>query len=123
MQNSIIRKVTLKEPISDKEILRVINKHLLSRGKSNCILDVEIVGKRKMRSLNKKFMDHDYATDVLSFPVAAFPKPTDYDFIGTVVLCNDIIDSQAKRLGRTFSQEFCFYLCHGIDHLVGIHHK
>ncbi len=123
MQSKIYHSVSLKLPIDDEEILSCIESHLAFRKKDSCVIEVNIVGEKKMRTLNRKFMNHDYPTDVLSFPVADFPKLSGCDFIGTVVLCNDIIQKQAKKLGKTFAEEFLFYLCHGIDHLIGIHHK
>jgi probable rRNA maturation factor len=123
MQNKIFRFVSLKVDLADKKIIECIQNHLKLRKKEGSVLEVDIVGKARMRTLNKKFMSHDYATDVLSFPVADFPRPSNYDFIGTVVLCNDIIHKQAKKLDKTFEDEFLFYLRHGIDHLIGIHHK
>jgi probable rRNA maturation factor len=123
MQNKIYRSVTLKTPVSDNEILSCIKNHLEFRKKDRAVVEVNIVGKAKMQSLNREFMNHNYPTDVLSFPVADFPKLSDCDFIGTVVLCNDIIQKQAEKLGKTFTEELLFYLRHGIDHLVGIHHK
>ncbi len=123
MRSKVFRSVNLKIPISDDDIIKHADAHLRSRKKVGGALEIDIVGSTKMRSLNKKFMGRDYATDVLSFPVADFPIGSDCDFIGTVVLCNDIINMQAKKLNKTFEEEFLFYLSHGIDHLIGIHHK
>lgn len=123
MQSKIFRSVNLETPISDSDIIKHANAHLYFRKRVKCALEIDIVGIARMRSLNKKFMGRDYPTDVLSFPVANFPTGSDYDFIGTVVLCNDIISKQAKKLNKTFEEEFLFYLSHGIDHLIGIHHN
>jgi len=123
MQSEIITKLKSRTKITDREILVCIEKHLKERNRPNAWIEVDIVGKKKMKSLNKVSLSHDYATDVLSFPVAAFPSAENYDFIGTVVLCNDIIHRQAKILGKTFENEFLFCLRHGIDHLLGIHHN
>jgi rRNA maturation RNase YbeY len=123
MQSKIYRRATLPVPISDKEILLRVSDHLAFRKMGHPALEINIVGRKKMHSLNKQFMERDCPTDVLSFPVADFPKSGDCDFIGTVALCNDIIYTQAKKLNKTFKEEFFFCLFHGIDHLIGIHHK
>jgi probable rRNA maturation factor len=94
------------------------------RDKGDSFLELNIVGKAKIKSLNKQFLGHDYPTDVLSFPQSQYPtKSADGTFIGTIVICSDIIDSQAKENLVSFEDEFFFYLHHGIDHLLGIHHK
>jgi probable rRNA maturation factor len=123
MQNKIFLKIRGDFGISLDDAQRVIKKHLRYRKKENAWIELDIVGKAKMRRLNRDFLNHDYATDVLSFPVADFPTVAECDFIGTVVVCSDIIKSQAKKLNKSFDEEFYFYVCHGIDHLVGIHHK
>jgi probable rRNA maturation factor len=111
-------------PVSIEDIDCAIRSHLKKRGKGDSFLELSIVGKSKMRSLNKKFLNHDYPTDVLSFPQSQYPStPSKKNFIGAIVICSDIIDSQAKKNLVSFEEEFFFYLFHGIDHLLGIHHK
>lgn len=83
-------------------------------------LEIEVVETEKMSYLNKKFMKKDGPTDVLSFPL---PKISTLDnFIGTIVLCHDIIKSNSTKNGVSFESEFDNNLRHGIDHLLGIHH-
>ena len=99
---------------------RIAKEHLKKRGVADVSLEVEIVGKIKMSHLNKKFMKKVGPTDVLSFPL---PKISTLDnFIGTIVLCHDIIKSNSTKSGVSFESEFDNNLRHGIDHLLGIHH-
>lgn len=70
--------------------------------------------------LNKNFLHHDYPTDVLSFPyqIPKKFKNTKFDqyFLGTILLCPDIIHKQEK------SYIFDKYLVHGFFHLMGYDH-
>jgi len=109
-------------PISRELISRTIDDQLKKRGERGKIVEVEVVGVNKIRTLNKKFLNQDRATDVLSFPLGKIPGEK-YENIGTIVVCNDIIKSQAKDHQVAFEGEFLKMLRHGVDHLLGIHHK
>ncbi|MDT7879504.1 MAG: rRNA maturation RNase YbeY [Candidatus Hydrothermia bacterium] len=63
----------------------------------------------KIRKLNKKFLNKDEKTDVLSFEI---------NDIGEIYVNVDF----AKRLGN-FSYYIAFYSLHGLLHLMGYEHK
>lgn len=123
-QNKIYFKIRNEFPISTIDIEKRIISHLKKRGSENSFIELNIIGKKKMRSINKEFLNHDYPTDVLSFPQSDYPiENSGLRFIGTILICSDIIKSQAKKNAVKFEEEFFFYLLHGIDHLLGIHHS
>ncbi len=125
MINFLVKSKISKPVLSIKEIGTEISKHLKSRKVKNAFVEVEIVGGRAMRVLNLHFMKKDYPTDVLSFPLVEIPGEicSKAKHIGTIVLCNDIIKSNAKKNARLERDEFIFVLKHGLDHLLGIHHN
>lgn len=96
--------------------------HLKKRGEADACFELEIIGTKRMRTLNNKFMGKDCPTDVLSFPLDKIPGEKN-KLIGTIFVCSDIIKRQAKEKNASFVKEFMFIVRHGIDHLVGIHHK
>jgi len=81
-------------------------------------LSLFLVSDRRMRALNKLHLKHDYATDVLAFPLdpAGSAGPA---LAGEIVISLETALKQAPLFGHTFRQEFYFYLCHGILHLAG----
>jgi len=95
--------------------------HLKKRGVKSAYTQIQLVGKKRMRSLNKKFLSKDYPTDVLSFPLDPIPGE-EIQNIGTIFVCNDIIKRQAKEKKISYNEELIFLVCHGLDHLIGIHH-
>lgn len=57
-------------PIRRKKIKEVIEKTLKSFGvKDDCLVEVNIVGDRKMKNLHESFLKEPGTTDVLSFPL------------------------------------------------------
>ena len=118
----IISKSVDSFSLSTKEIEKSSREHLAKRGFNSCFFELEIIGKSKMQKLNKEFMGKDCPTDVLSFPLEPIPGETN-NLIGTIFVCNDIIKKAAKTKGISYKEEFLFIVNHGLDHLVGIHHK
>ncbi len=109
-------------PVNERDVFEIIDSHLKKRGRPNAIVEVEVVGLRKIASLNTQYLGKKGPTDVLSFPLKRVPGE-DNSLIGTIVLCSDIINLHAKDNGISYSQEFSLKLVHGVDHLLGRHHK
>ncbi len=94
-------------------------------------LDVWVVGSRKIQELNEKYLDHQGATDVLSFPQRDKDE-SDQDFLqpdselthlGEIVISFPEAVATAKRYGKLVDDQLCFYLEHGLMHLLGYHHQ
>jgi probable rRNA maturation factor len=125
MDSNIVIKVQKKLPVDKQSISSDIKKRLKFRGVKSKSVEVWVVGKSKMRTLNRTFMRKDRPTDVLSFPLPVIPGEdrAGKELIGTIVVCSDIIESYSKENGTSFGVEITKLIFHGIDHLLGIHHK
>lgn len=89
-------------------------------------LSLSIVGDRKIKELKKKYLGIDEVTDVLSFPlVEGEPIPGEEKVIslGDVVVCYPQAKRQALRRNKLIDDEIEFLVCHGVLHLLGIHHN
>lgn len=85
-------------------------------------LSLTLVGKTRMRRLNRTYRQRDYATDVLAFPMQdASQLPL--AFVGDVVICVPVALSQASRFSNTPDEEILRLLIHGILHLLGYDHE
>ena len=95
----------------------------------NVQVDVFIVGKRKIKTLNETYLKHEGITDVLSFPqyekdqVKNFPLPPNHPMhLGDVVVYFGEAVRVAKKSGKMVDEQIYFYLEHGLKHLLGFHH-
>jgi len=70
-----------------------------------------------LRQMNVEFLDHDYYTDVITFPYA------DDVVHGDVFISVDRVADNAKTLGVSFEHELCRVLVHGVLHLAGYSDK
>lgn len=88
-------------------------------------ISLSVVGERKIRELEKKYFKEDKVTDVLSFPLEEGQEmPSDLDGInlGDIVICYPQAKRQALQWNRIMDEEIEFLACHGLLHLLGIHH-
>jgi probable rRNA maturation factor len=78
-------------------------------------LSIAIVDDATIWKLNKQYLDHDYATDVLSFTLARNGKRLE----GEVVASAETAARVAAQFGWTPDDELLLYVVHGTLHLAG----
>src|SRR4051812_14422239 len=90
--------------------------------KASVVVSVSCVGVAEMTKLNKKYRRKNKPTDVLSFeqPGAGAPNLV---LLGDLVLCRDIVKSQAKELHHSVRDEATILTAHGLLHLLGYDHE
>jgi rRNA maturation RNase YbeY len=103
-------------------IRRVAQSVLEQAGHPTAQLSLSLVGKTRMRSLNRKYRGRDYPTDVLAFPMGGAKNQTEV-FLGDVVICLPIALEQSSRFENTPNQEILRLLIHGTLHLLGYDHE
>ena len=89
------------------------------------IISLSVVGERKIRELEKKYFNRDEVTDVLSFPLeegVEMPTGTDGLNLGDIVVCYPQAKRQAMQWNKLIDDEIEFLACHGLLHLLGVHH-
>ena len=74
-------------------------------------MSVLVTGDRQIHAINKRFLKHDYATDVVSFDT------------GDLVVSADYAKKYAEEHGLPFREELARYLVHGTLHLLGYDDK
>ena len=77
--------------------------------------DCLLTGDAELRRLNCKFLGKDYATDVLSFPVAG-------PHLGDIAISFLRARAQARAFGHNTGQEIQILMLHGLLHLLGMDH-
>jgi len=66
--------------------------------------------------INKKYLQHDYCTDVITFPYTG-EKSAKMD--GDIYIDVETVRLNAKKYGQTFENEMLRVIIHGILHLAG----
>ena len=76
------------------------------------------VGDEYIMTVNRKFLQHDYYTDIITFDYSEGPI-----IGGDLFISLDTVRSNAQELGLPYWQELHRVIIHGILHLCGINDK
>ena len=82
-------------------------------------ISIAVVNDDEMRQLNRQYLQHDYATDVLSFVLDADDKKID----GQLIVSVDTAARSAIDFGWSAAEELLLYVTHGTLHLAGFRDK
>ena len=85
-------------------------------------LSVVFIGARKMRSMNRKYLQRDYETDVLSFSYKG-TMMDEREFLGEILISPEVAFHNAMRFNSSPEKEIRKLLVHGILHLLGYDHE
>ena len=96
---------------------RVATLILRDAGVKRAKLEFVVLEAEPMREMNVQFLGHDYATDVLAFPIERDLKRGALE--GSVVVCSDVAQERAKDFNWSPEEELLLYVAHGMLHLVG----
>lgn len=104
-----------------------------------CAVCVRLCGDEAIHALNRSHRGVDRVTDVLSFPLAAYPPgvtagraeeilrdlyddDADACMLGDLVICVPQLHRQAEEYGHSPAREAAYLLVHGLCHLFGYDH-
>ena len=94
---------------------RAVKAVLADAGITGGEVSIAVVDDVRMHELNRRYLDHDYPTDVLSFVLARDGEDLD----GQIVVSFDYAAREAARYGWNADDELLLYAIHGALHLVG----
>jgi len=88
-------------------------------------VELIIIDGENMKRLNSKYRSKEKSTDVLSFPMEApFTEQSIFGMpLGSIVICQDYVITQANVLGHTIQDELSLLFIHGMLHLLGFDHE
>ncbi len=99
-----------------RETFRAVQSVLQYESVRSCQVSVVFVGSRFIRGINRRFLRHDYITDVIAFPLGeGNGRPLE----GEIYINLDRAKSQAREYGVSFAEETRRLIIHGTLHLLG----
>jgi probable rRNA maturation factor len=101
--------------IDTDRLNRAVEVVLMEEGVEAAAIIVAVVDDARIRDLNRRYLDHDEPTDVLSFDLADENGRLE----GDVVVSAEMAERAATRLLWPAGDELLLYVIHGILHLVG----
>ena len=102
-------------PIDRGHFREVVRRVLEGEGVHEAEVSLAFVDNPTIHRLNKRYLDHDEPTDVLSFPLSDSSKKLQ----GELVLGAEVALARAAELGHDVQAELTLYVIHGLLHLCG----
>jgi probable rRNA maturation factor len=85
-------------------------------------LTIALVDNARIQGLNRDFLGHDAATDVLSFPADEPDPDTGRRYLGDVVISLERAAEQSRDRGHALQAEMQLLVVHGVLHLLDHDH-
>jgi probable rRNA maturation factor len=77
---------------------------------------------RALHLLNLDYLNHDYPTDVLAFPLGELDPETGRHYLGDIAISFPQAGVQAQKGGHSVMAEVQLLVVHGLLHLLGHDH-
>jgi probable rRNA maturation factor len=105
--------------VDERRLRAALSAILADAGFARATISLAIVDDPAIHDLNRRFLQHDYPTDVLSFVLEESSAGLD----GEIIVSADTATASAPRYGWRPEDELLLYVIHGGLHLVGYDDK
>lgn len=107
-------------PIDRGAVRQLVRTVLEGEGEPDAEISLAFVDNPTIHQLNKRYLDHDEPTDVLTFPLSDSGARK---LAGELVLGAEVARDQAASAGHAVEAELALYVIHGLLHLCGYDDK
>ncbi len=105
---------TTRRALDEARLEKAIHAVLAAEGCSVLAIEAVYCGNRMIRRINREYLQHDYATDTITFSYSEGPG-----IEGEFYVSLDVVEENARRFGTTFDDELMRVTIHSSLHLAG----
>lgn len=105
--------------VDERQLLDAVRAVLEDSAFVSAEISLAVVDDPTIHDLNRRFLKHDWPTDVLSFVL----DDRNAHLEGEVILSADTAAAEAAEIGWSASAEQLLYVIHGTLHLIGYRDK
>ncbi|MFO0892259.1 MAG: rRNA maturation RNase YbeY [Isosphaeraceae bacterium] len=105
-----------KFAVDHEGIVGLVRRVLEGEGIRHAQVSMALVDDETIRRINKHHLDHDWPTDVISFPLS---EPGATVFAGELLVSAEMAKATAAEIGADPLAELALYVVHGLLHLCG----
>jgi probable rRNA maturation factor len=106
--------------LKNRRLIQVFIEDIFKKeGKKADKINFVFCGKKEVRRLNLQHLQHDYFTDILTFPYTQKPSPV----LADIFISPEEVLVNSKRYNTSFNREIHRVIFHGILHLCGYRDK
>ena len=107
----------------ETRICRAVQEVLKGESIVDAEINIAIVDNAQIHDVNRRFLDHDFATDVITFPMndefftdGGTESPS---LQGDIMVSAEFAQESATKYGWSPNDELLLYIVHGTLHLTG----
>jgi rRNA maturation RNase YbeY len=100
--------------VDTKGVKKRIKNLLRKEGKRLGEINITITNNQRILEINKKFLDHNYYTDIITFDYSVKNVIS-----GDLLISIDQVEINAQKYKFDFDKELSRVILHGVLHLVG----
>jgi probable rRNA maturation factor len=104
-----------RAPVNENRLREGVLAVIAGEGLPRANISLAVVDDSAIQELNRRFLEHDWPTDVLSFVL----EQGDGFVEGEIILSADTAAEAAGRYGWRIDDEMLLYTIHGALHLMG----
>lgn len=120
--NVIVKSCLKRIPAAPGAVKKAVLLALSGQKPGKCgQITVYLVGDKKIRRLNLKYLGSDCSTDVIAFDASAQGEAG--DILADIFVSRDTARANAARFNTSSRYEMLLYAAHGALHLLGYDHR
>ena len=108
-------------PVDTKSIKKIV-RGVLKFEKQDAELNIVFTDNKRVKEINKTFLGHNYATDVITFAYDEASINND-KALGEIIISVEMAKKLAQKHDCAVEGEIALYLVHGLLHLFGYNDK
>jgi probable rRNA maturation factor len=116
IQFHILQKISLEERTRLKQFLIALFR---KEKKPLAELNYIFCSDQRLLEINRQFLQHDFYTDIITFPLSDFGQPIS----GEIYISVDRVRDNAREFGSSIKMELHRVIFHGALHLCGYKDK
>jgi probable rRNA maturation factor len=103
-------------PVDRQAVTRLVCGTLAAEGVGRASISVAVVDDATIRLVNRRYLDHDWPTDVISFALSETRVP---ELDGELIVSAEMAITTARQANVNPWDELALYVVHGLLHLCG----
>jgi len=105
--------------VNERQLIDAAKSVLADSPFSSAKISLVVIDDPAIHELNRRYLNHDWPTDVLSFVL----EDGGHHLEGEVIISADTAAESAGELGCSAAAEQLLYVIHGVLHLIGFRDK
>ena len=107
-------------PLSSERVKSLVEATLAEEGIEDAMISIAFVGRTAITRLNRRYLGHPGATDVISFGMGR--EGSSMPAIGDIYICPEVAARNARAHGVGLEEELSRLMVHGTLHVAGHDH-